>query len=485
MEQYSLDEVLMKNCRIINVVYYDDVDKSEQNPAGKRCDLVLEYDGAYPVVCDKCGNKMLSHGTRTMRITDTTFTGVPAKLQIHNPRRRCDYCGNIWSPSYESIVEKHKMTRRVYEQMASLSLKHSFNDIGKMLGVSKNTVIDVFTEFIDEKSEQLRFQTPAFLGLDEIKLKKLGELTVVTDLEHRTLYDMLQGRNQSSLSDYFEKMPNRERVLWVCTDMYRPFEKSIKQAFPNAKWVIDHYHVVAYANRAMDAIRITVQSKMTKENRIATKKGLAYTLRTRLDKMNAEEAAKIRECRENEDLYPLAVAFDLKEDFFNIYDENKESVDNAKAAFEKWEKTIPADPIYDDFRKLANTVHHFYEQIFNYWICPIAITNGFTECTNRIIRENNVRGRGNSFKILRGRTLYRYSNLEKIESNGMLIGPPIFKKGPVFHYEETDRVADKAEDERDYGFNSFDYDPMIGLIPGINFDPETGEIFDETLLDEE
>lgn len=46
----------------------------------------------------------------------------------------------------------------------------------------------------------------------------------------------------------------------------------------------------------------------------------------------------------------------------------------------KWEESIPEESINDTFRKLANTVHNFYEQIFNYWDCPIAISNGFTEC---------------------------------------------------------------------------------------------------------
>ena len=296
---------------------------------------------------------------------------------------------------------------------------------------------------------------------------------------------MMLGRDQPSLTAYFSQMQDPENVLWVCTDMYRPFEKSIKTALPNARWVVDHYHIVAYANRAMDKVRIKVQSEMTKKSRISTKKGLAYTLRTRLRNMPIEEAAKIKECRNDEVLKPLAVAFDLKEDFFNIYDENLTSKENAQKAFEEWEKSIPADEIYEDFRTLAQTVHNFYEQIFNFWDCPISITNGFTECTNRIIRENNVRGRGNSFDILRNRTLYRHANLERIEQNSMLLGPSIPKKGPVFHYEEVNGIQEKVNEDESTYFNSFDYDPMIGLIPGVNFDPETGEILDETLMDED
>ncbi|MBQ6517219.1 MAG: transposase [Anaerolineaceae bacterium] len=37
----------------------------------------------------------------------------------------------------------------------------------------------------------------------------------------------------------------------------------------------------------------------------------------------------------------FAELYDLKEDFFDIYDENKTSKENAKKAFTDWEKSIP------------------------------------------------------------------------------------------------------------------------------------------------
>ena len=160
------------------------------------------------------------------------------------------------------------------------------------------------------------------------------------------------------------------------------------------------------------------------------------------------------------------------------------SIDNAKKAFSEWEKSIPKGAEYEDFRKLADTVHEFYEQIFNFWICPKTITNGFTECTNRISRESNVRGRGHSFELLRGRTLYRHSNLERLENAHMLIPPQIPNKGPVSHFEEVKGIQDEYIENVEPDYNSFNYDPLIDLIPGVNYDPETRELFDDTILEE-
>lgn len=430
----------------------------------KYMELKLCYAGEVPQNCPVCNTKLYGHGTRPLTLTDTPMGGQPCRWEIKLPRKRCENCGYIWKAEIKGIDESRKMTERAMLDITEKALRSTFSVVADEYLLAVNTVKNVFVDFINDNKEKLRFVTPAFIGIDEIKIKKLGEITVITDLEHRTLFDMLLGRNQKTLTEYFMNLPNRESVFWVCSDMYRPFEKSIADAMPNARWAIDHFHVVMKANDAVDAVRRVMQQNMDKNDRIKTKKGLAYTLKTRTKNLTPEEAAKIRICREDKTLKPLAVAFDLKEDFFNIYDENKTSKEAAQKAFEEWEKSIPPDELYEKFRELAKTVHNFYEQIFNYWDCPIQISNGYTECMNRLIRENSTRGRGYSFEILRGRTLYRKTNIRNLLMNGMIaIGPDIPESGPIFHYEGTD---------------TDDYEEEETLIAGIDFDPVTGEIFE-------
>lgn len=60
----------------------------------------------------------------------------------------------------------------------------------------------------------------------------------------------------------------------------------------------------------------------------------------------------------------------------------------------------------------------------------------------------------------------------------MLLGPAIPKSGPVFNFEETKDLPVASTDAFSQDFNSFDYDPLIGLVPYRDFDPETGEIYE-------
>jgi len=267
-------------------------------------------------------------------------------------------------------------------------------------------------------------------------------------------------------------LPGTENVMWVCSDMYRPFQNTLAATMPNATWVIDHFHVVAKANEALDALRRELQSGMkSKKERIKTKKGLAYTLKTRRRDLTSEEAEKIRLLRNHPKLGPLAVAYDLKEDFFCIYDDNLSSKDNAQRAFAEWEQSIPADSMFDKFREVAVMVHNHYDAIFAKWDCPTAISNGYTECVNRLIRENNLKGRGYSFEVLRGRTLYRKTNLTALTENGLVYGPEIQESMPNFFFESIQEDDDDDTEEDD----TFDE----GYV-----DKDTGEILDPGVEDE-
>lgn len=434
---------------------------------GKRVkNIRLAYCGPVPEACGVCGGKTYSHGKRMLKVADTPMGGVPTRLLIEFPRRRCSQCNDIWQPDIGGVNQKRMMTSRAYADIAQRSLRTTFRDVAVDYALTHVTVKNVFEEYIRDYDEKLRFRTPAFLGIDEIKIKRIGEVTVITDLEHRTLYDMLNGRNQRTLTEYFMNMPDRDKVMWVCSDMYRPFEKSIATAMPNARWAIDHFHVVMKANEAVDSVRRSLQTTMTKKDRIKTKRRLAYTLKTRRRDLTGEEAEKIRLLRGVDELKPLATAFDVKEDFFDIWDENPTSKRNAQKAFQTWEDNIPEGELFDAFRTLAKTVRNFYTQIFQYWDCPIAISNGYTECANRLIRESNMKGRGYSFETLRGRSLYRKANLLNIiNSGGISIGPRILTKGALFTTE-----AEEESDEED------EWEPFPE--PEYEVDETTGEILD-------
>lgn len=440
------------------------VGSSMEVSGGRRLQrFELRYCGPVPAACPSCGRAMHSHGNRSMSVVSTPHLGAPTRLDIEFPRTRCVGCGFVWRPQIGGVDEDHRMTEAAYADIAQRSLRLTFREVAEEYPLSHVTVKNVFEDYVRENAARLRFKVPAFLGIDEKNLKRVGMVTVITDLEHRTVFDMVPGRNQADLDAYFSKLNGLDRVQWVSSDMYCPFWKSIARHTPNATWVIDRFHVVKGANEALDAMRKGLQGALDKKGRLELKKGLAYVLRMRTSDLGPSEASALRELRTDPTYSSLMTAYDLKEDFFDIYDEHPISRDDAEDAFNEWRGSIPEDKVFEPFRALAKAVENHREFIFNYWDCPSRISNSYTECANRLINENDMRGRGYSFDTLRARTLYRRQNLDRIiASNGLTIGPRIDVPGPLF-VTEPDR-----DDEM--------MDEFIDSRSGAKMDAKTGEI---------
>ena len=145
----------------------------------------------------------------------------------------------------------------------------------------------------------------------------------------------------------------------------------------------------------------SIQAELNKEERIYVKKSIRWLTLKRPDNLSPTEREALAIVRLK--IPELSVAYDIKEEFFKIYDEpDRESAENA---FREWEECLPSDKM-PRFRDLAKTVHNHYEDIFAYWDAPFKITNAYTEGLNGLIKMSNCMGRGYSYEIIHAKTLY-------------------------------------------------------------------------------
>lgn len=228
---------------------------------------------------------------------------------------------------------------------------------------------------------------------------------------------MLEERTQERLKPFFRDLPDREKVEWVCTDMWRPFKRSFSQYLPNARLVIDKFHLVKMASDALEMARKKYQATLEKDARLHVKKSIRWLTLKRPANLSPSEQAALTVVREA--IPDLAIAYDFKEAFYRIYDDPEKA--SAMRAFEAWENTLP-DAGLDEFRSLAKTVHNHYEDIFAYWDSPNRLTNAYTECLNGLIKVANRMGRGYSYEIIRAKTLYA-KHARKVGSGVRIVGP--------------------------------------------------------------
>jgi len=79
---------------------------------------------------------------------------------------------------------------------------------------------------------------------------------ICADGESGKLIDILPTRKLPYLTNYFLNCTNPEAVEFLLTDMNAAYFQLTKRVLPNAKLVIDRFHVVKHMNQAFNDLRI-------------------------------------------------------------------------------------------------------------------------------------------------------------------------------------------------------------------------------------
>jgi transposase len=350
--------------------------------------------------CPDCNKPLHRHGKRANIFADVPLHMQPTRIEVLRPRFRCEDCHTMVSPELSFLDEKRRATKRLVDTVRSLCLGTTFNALALQTGLAVNTIKSIAHDLIAEYDATVRYETPVIMGIDEVMLAGAYRC-VITNLATNNVFQILEFRNQDFLKPFFESMPDKAKVEWVCTDMWRPFKRSFELYLPNAKLVIDRFHVVKMATEALEDERKKFQVELTKDQRLQVKKSIRWLFLKRPSSLSNAERTALENVRAY--LPELAVAYDLKETFMRIYD--CETKDQAMIAFEAWENALPDDR-FPMFRKLAKTVHNHYDDIFAYWDSPGRITNAYTEALNGLIKIANRLGRGYSYEVIRAKTMY-------------------------------------------------------------------------------
>ncbi len=274
-------------------------------------------------------------------------------------------------------------------------------------GVVEGTIRNIFRDYINELEQTIRFETPKWMGIDEIHLIK--PRGVITNIQNNTVVELLPNRNKETIIKYLFGLQGKEEIAYVAMDMWLPYRDTVLQVLPDAKIVIDKFHVVKMANEAIERIRKSFKAELAPKVR-RTLMHDRYTLLKREADLTDKEALLLSGWANN---FPtLALAYRLKENFFKIY--NAKNRNDALALFAAWEVSVTHE-VQDAFSDLMRAWRNWQPYILNYFDHPInqPITNAYTESLNNLIRVMNRLGRDYSFEALRANILFSAGAFKK------------------------------------------------------------------------
>jgi transposase len=191
----------------------------------------------------------------------------------------------------------------------------------------------------------------------------------VTDLDRSSLLEVVDSHKSDDIITVLKQQPlaMREEVEEVCVDMWGGFPKVIREVFPNAKVVIDRFHVQKLVNKALNKIRLILKLKGLKNRCLLMKN---QTNLTTEEKLELELLLQFSPS--------LKIAHELKEELISIYNSDITPSGGIRR-IKKW--LISAKIM---FGSAANTLNRHLEEICNYF--NNRTTSGVTEGINTRIK---------------------------------------------------------------------------------------------------
>nr|WP_311079555.1 ISL3 family transposase [Paenibacillus polymyxa] len=340
--------------------------------------LIQVVTNSPPLVCPHCGciANLYKHDSREQVYMDLPIHGKRVGLLIKRQRYRCRDCNRIfWEHLDHTIDEKRNCTKRLLSYIEKQSLKRTFVSISKDVGLHEKTIRNIFRDYINRLKETHRFETPNWLGIDEIHIIK--PRCVLTNIEEHTLLDVLPNRNKETVIECLSRLPNRGQIRYVTMDMWQPYKDAVRAILPKALIIVDKFHVLRMANQALETIRKQLREGLSPKER----RGLVHDRNILLKRrIELTEMDKITLDLWTKNHPSLGTAYDLKESYFDIWE--CDSRQTAFLKYNEWKAKIPTE-LQFAFELLTKAMKNWEEEIFAYF--DHRITNAYTESLNSLI----------------------------------------------------------------------------------------------------
>jgi transposase len=395
-----------------------------------------------PSHCTNCGSdRLLRYGRNEQLVRDLSIHGKRVGIYVDTQRWRCQACGKTFMEPLPAINTKREMTDRLVVWIGQQSLRRTFASIAEDIGLDEKTVRNIFRDYVNELEKTVRFETPTWMGIDEIHIIK--PRCVISNIRSNTIVNLLPNRDKKTVINYLGNLDGRHDVQTVAMDMWVPYRDAVQAVMPDARIVIDKFHVVRMANDAVERVRKSLRESLTPKQR----RGLMhdrFVLLKRERDLNDKERLLLSGWTAN---YPeLGEAYRLKEAFYGVY-EGMGTPDQALARYAAWQRSVIPE-VHDAFADLIRAFTNWQPQILAYFDHPV--TNAYTESLNSLIRVMNRLGRGYSFEALRAKILFTEGVHNKVR--------PKFRRREVMADDMAGRMAmfttfqhDAPEAGKNYG----------------------------------
>ena len=381
-----------------NIHFYEEFIK-EENIKGKRCLVYQGYLTYIPEYCPKCGTiydeKIEKHGFKKSLIKVPSISKLNAYLSLNKQRYLCHHCNRTFTCTTNVVNYGCNISNNTKHAIAvDLTKKRSEKDIAIDNNVSPNTVERIIDSYYELDSKVYKNKLPQVLSFDEFKSVKSADGAMsfhICNAKNGKTIDIVEDRRLNSLIKYFSRYSRDSRinVKYIVIDMYAPYISLIKMMFPNAKIVIDKFHLIQLISRALNKTRIRVMKK-NKDNYNKLKNYWKNILKSRLelDCSSWKRYKCFKDLTTEQDIVDYLVSLDSEfEETYQVYQDLLYAFQN------------------NNIRVLEDTLNTKYNNISDYMITSIKTIKSYVTYIKNTFKtkyhNGYIEGNNNFIKALK------------------------------------------------------------------------------------
>ena len=372
------------------------------------------------VGCPACGRRGQVKERPVVHYVDLPVYGTPMSLAWKKHRMRCpnSRCRmKSWVLSDHRIAAKNCLltTRAAKWATVQVGGGRTVSEVAAELDCDWHTVNDAVTTYGEAllEADRKRLNQTGAIGLDETSFVRSGPkkqtsyATTVADVEHHQIIDILPTRKYTDVAGWIDRQPApwKERIRFGALDMSATYAAVYSVTLPKAAQVVDPFHLIALANRSLDAVRRRVQTEQTghrgrRDDPLYRARRVLLRGEERLDEKATARLASLLELGDPGG--EVAIAYRIKErlrDFYATYDP-----DEARAMLEELQAHCLKRAMPPEIQRLGRTMRQWFDKICNFHVARVS--NGPTESLNNLIKRIKRIGFGfRNFKNYRIRAL--------------------------------------------------------------------------------
>jgi len=307
---------------------------------------------------------------------------------------------------------KHQMTTAYVLFLAHWAKKLSWKDVALSFHTSWDKVCQAVEVVVTWGLEHRTLGPIQAIGVDEIAYGKGHKyLTLVYQIDARCTRLLWIGRERTvkTFEGFFDMIGEdlSGKIEFVCSDMWKPYLRVIRERCSNALNILDRFHIVAKMNDALNDVRSAEARKLVADGYEPVLSKTRWCVLKRKENLTSNQRIRLRDILK----YNLQTvrAYLLKEQFQQFWD--YESPTWAGKFLDQWIALVMRSRI-EPMKKVAKTLRNHRELILNYFRAKKQFSSGVVEGLNNKVKVTMRKSYG--FRTFRITELALYHVLGKL-----------------------------------------------------------------------